>query len=71
MEQPLRPPPLFIGENVYLFCAPVGLTTVVRGSVDKDAFAKAMKLKSTQWIVLAQDRVPGAKLEFPYAWCQA
>ena len=44
----------FIGENVYLFCASMGLATVVRGSVDKEALAKAMKLKSTQWIVLAQ-----------------
>ena len=44
----------FIGENVYLFCASVGLATVVRGSVDKEALVKAMKLKPTQWIVLAQ-----------------
>jgi nitroreductase len=44
----------FIGENVYLFCASAGLATVVRGSVDKEALAKAMKLKPTQWIVLAQ-----------------
>jgi hypothetical protein len=27
---------------------------VVSGSVDKEALAKAMKLKPTQWIVLAQ-----------------
>jgi hypothetical protein len=27
---------------------------VVRGSVDKEALAKAMKLKPTQWIVAAQ-----------------
>jgi len=44
----------FIGENVYLYCASAGLATVVRGSVDKDVLAKAMKLKSTQWIVAAQ-----------------
>jgi SagB-type dehydrogenase family enzyme len=44
----------FIGENVYLFCASTGLATVVRGSIDKEALAKAMKLKSTQRIVLAQ-----------------
>jgi len=44
----------FIGENVYLYCASAGLATVVRGSVDKEVLAKAMKLKSTQWIVAAQ-----------------
>ena len=44
----------FIGENVYLYCASTGLATVVRGSIDKEALAKAMKLKSTQWIVAAQ-----------------
>jgi len=44
----------FIGQNVYLYCASTGLATVVRGSVDKDVLAKAMKLKSTQWIVAAQ-----------------
>ncbi len=44
----------FIGQNVYLYCASAGLATVVRGSVDKEALARAMKLKSTQWIVVAQ-----------------
>lgn len=44
----------FIGQNAYLYCASTGLATVVRGSVDKDILAKAMKLKSTQWIVAAQ-----------------
>lgn len=44
----------FIGQNVYLYCASTGLATVVRGSVDKDVLAKAMKLDSTQWIVAAQ-----------------
>jgi nitroreductase len=44
----------FIGENVYLFCASADLGTVVRGSIDKEALAKVMKLKSTQRIVLAQ-----------------
>ena len=44
----------FIGQNVYLYCASTGLATVVRGSVDKDVLAKAMKLKSTRWIVAAQ-----------------
>jgi SagB-type dehydrogenase family enzyme len=44
----------FISQNVYLYCASTGLATVVRGSVDKEALAKAMKLKPTQWIVAAQ-----------------
>jgi len=45
----------FIGENVYLYCASSGLATVVRGSIDKEA----LKLKSTQWIVVAQEcRLP-------------
>jgi nitroreductase len=44
----------FIGENVYLYCASTGLATVVRGSIDKEPLAKAMKLNSTQWIVAAQ-----------------
>jgi SagB-type dehydrogenase family enzyme len=44
----------FIAENVYLFCASEGLSTVVRGYVDKEALAKLMKLRPTQHIVLAQ-----------------
>ena len=44
----------FISENVYLFCASEGLSTVVRGAIDKDALAKAMKLGEHQKIVLAQ-----------------
>jgi SagB-type dehydrogenase family enzyme len=44
----------FISQNVYLYCASSGLATVVRGAVDKEALAKAMKLKPTQWIVAAQ-----------------
>lgn len=44
----------FISENVYLFCASEGLATVVRGSVDRAALAKVMKLRSDQRILLAQ-----------------
>jgi nitroreductase len=44
----------FIAENVYLFCASEGLATVVRGSVDRDALAKVMKLGPNQKILLAQ-----------------
>ena len=44
----------FISENVYLYCASAGLVTVVRGSIDKPALAKAMKLQPNQKIILAQ-----------------
>lgn len=44
----------FISQNVYLYCASEGLATVVRGSVDRPALAKAMKLRPDQRIVLAQ-----------------
>ena len=44
----------FISENVYLFCASEGLATVVRGSVDRPALAKALKLPETMKIMLAQ-----------------
>ncbi len=44
----------FIAQNVYLFCASAGLATVVRGSVDREAFAAALKLESGQQIILAQ-----------------
>jgi len=44
----------FIGQNVYLFCASEGLAAVIRGSIDRQALAKAMKLRSDQKIILAQ-----------------
>ena len=44
----------FLAENVYLFCASEGLVTVVRGSVDKAAVAKAFKLRPEQRVILAQ-----------------
>ncbi len=44
----------FISQNVYLFCASEHLATVVRGSVDRAALAKTMKLRSEQKIVLVQ-----------------
>lgn len=44
----------FIGQNVYLFCASEGLATVVRASLDRDALAKALKLRPDQKITLAQ-----------------
>ena len=44
----------FISENVYLYCASEGLATVVRGSIDRESLAKAMKLGDNQKIILAQ-----------------
>jgi SagB-type dehydrogenase family enzyme len=44
----------FIAQNVYLYCASEGLSTVVRGMVDRQKLAKAMKLRSSQRILLAQ-----------------
>jgi SagB-type dehydrogenase family enzyme len=44
----------FISQNVYLYCASAGLSTVVRGWIDKPALAKAMKLRPDQKIILAQ-----------------
>jgi SagB-type dehydrogenase family enzyme len=44
----------FIAQNVYLYCASEGLATVVRGSVDKPALAKTLKLQPQQRIILAQ-----------------
>jgi len=44
----------FIAQNVYLFCASEGLSCVVRGSIDKPALAKAMRLGEDQKIILSQ-----------------
>ena len=44
----------FIAQNVYLYCASEGLATVVRGSIDKPALAKTLKLQANQKIILAQ-----------------
>jgi SagB-type dehydrogenase family enzyme len=44
----------FIAQNVYLFCASEGLAVVVRGSVDRVAFSKLIKLRPDQKIILAQ-----------------
>jgi SagB-type dehydrogenase family enzyme len=44
----------FISQNVYLYCASEGLSTVVRGSIDRQALAKVMKLRPDQKIILAQ-----------------
>jgi len=44
----------FIAQNVYLFCASEGLGTVVRGALDREALAKAMKLGPEQHVTFAQ-----------------
>jgi len=44
----------YVSQNVYLYCASEGLATVVRGWVDRDPLAKAMKLRPEQKIILAQ-----------------
>ncbi|ESP62612.1 Oxygen-insensitive NADPH nitroreductase [Smithella sp. ME-1] len=44
----------FIAQNVYLYCASEGLATVIRGSIDKDVLAKAMRLSDNQKIIMSQ-----------------
>lgn len=44
----------FIAQNVYLYCASEGLATVVRGTVDKAALLKLLKLRPEQHVTLAQ-----------------
>lgn len=44
----------FIAQNVYLFAASEGLATVVRGAIDTDKLAAAMKLGTSHHIILAQ-----------------
>jgi len=41
-------------QNVYLYCASEGISTVVRALIDKEAFSKAIGLNPKQVIVLAQ-----------------
>ena len=44
----------FIAQNVYLFCASEGLSTVIRGRVDRPALEKALKLRPEQHVTYAQ-----------------
>jgi SagB-type dehydrogenase family enzyme len=44
----------FIAENVYLFCASEGLSTVSRGLFDHKILSKAMKLRPGQKVMLTQ-----------------
>ncbi len=44
----------FIGQNVYLYCASVGLGTVFRGAVDVGKLASLMALPKPQFVTFAQ-----------------
>jgi hypothetical protein len=44
----------FIAQNVYLFCASRGWSTVVRASIDRDVLRKELGLRPDQHIILAQ-----------------
>ncbi|HEX4943164.1 MAG TPA: nitroreductase family protein, partial [Usitatibacteraceae bacterium] len=44
----------FIGQNVYLYCASAGLSTVFRGAVDYPRLVRAMRLPEDQFVVFAQ-----------------
>lgn len=44
----------FISQNVYLYCAANGLSTVVLGMVDKEALKQAMGLRPGQHVQLSQ-----------------
>jgi SagB-type dehydrogenase family enzyme len=43
-----------IGQNVYLYCASEGLSTVIRAMENRDALAKALHLRPEQKITLSQ-----------------
>lgn len=44
----------FISQNLYLYCASAGLSTVTRAMVDKGALAEKLSLRPEQVITLAQ-----------------
>jgi hypothetical protein len=44
----------FISQNIYLFCASEGMSTVVLGGVDRPALAKKLNLRDNQKIILTQ-----------------
>jgi nitroreductase len=44
----------FIGQNVYLYCASVGLASVFRGAVDVGKLANMMALPKPQFVTFAQ-----------------
>jgi SagB-type dehydrogenase family enzyme len=44
----------FVAQNVYLFCAAMGLATVVRATVDRQSLSQSLGLRNDQRILLAQ-----------------
>ena len=54
-----------IAENVYLFCAAVGLGTVVRGLIDRRRLANALGLSKTERVTLAQTVGHPAPVQVP------
>lgn len=44
----------FIGQNVYLFAAAMGLAAVFRGSIDRKGLADLLKLTASQFVLYAQ-----------------
>jgi uncharacterized protein with FMN-binding domain len=44
----------FISQNVYLYCTSEGLSTVVRGLVDREAVGSRLQLRPEQRVILAQ-----------------
>lgn len=44
----------FIGQNVYLYCASEGFSTVIRALLDRDALARSLHLRPEQRIMLSQ-----------------
>lgn len=51
----------FMAQNVYLYCASAGLSTVIRAMVPRQDLAAAMMLKPMQVIILAQTIGYGVK----------
>jgi nitroreductase len=43
-----------IAQNVYLFCASAGLSTVLRAWIDRSALADALGLSHDQQVLLSQ-----------------
>lgn len=43
-----------MSQNLYLYCASEGLGTVVRGSIDREAFGKLINLQEHEKVLLAQ-----------------
>ena len=43
-----------MSQNLYLYCASEGLGTVVRGSIDREAFGKLINLQAHEKVLLAQ-----------------